>query len=148
MIRSLALAALILTVWTAGVHAQPQADPLGDCLTDSTTGRDRKDLATWLFLAMAAHPEIKEFAASRAAEASNQSAKVMGALVTRLLTDSCAEQAMAVAKAGQASAFVQAFRRLGELAMQELMADESVNSAVAQFQKYVDQERLKKIGQQ
>ena len=31
------------------------------CLSDNTSGKDRKLLAKWIFLAMAAHPEFKGF---------------------------------------------------------------------------------------
>lgn len=147
MIRSFVLAVAIILASAGSAHAQSQADPLGVCLADNTTGRDRKDLARWLFLAMAAHPDIKEFAVPTATTAMDDSAKFMGGLVTRLLTESCAEQAKTAIKSGGTNAFVIAFRKLGEVAMQEIMADPAVNAAIGQFEKYLDQERLKKLGQ-
>ena len=148
MHRLLILAAALLLARPGMATAQTQPDPLGACLADSTTGRDRKDLATWMFLAMAAHPDIRAMAPADLELATAQSAKTMGALVTRLLADSCPEEAKAATKVGKSSAFVEAFRRLGEVAMRELIADKSVSSSIGQFERFLDQERIKKaIGQ-
>ena len=67
---------------------------------------------------MAAHPEIKQYTSTNWSAAVDESARRMGALVTRLLAESCAEEMKAATKAG-ASIDV-AFRKLGELAVQEL----------------------------
>ena len=134
---------LVSLGWPAAARAQSQSDALGTCLADNTTGRDRKDLAKWLFLAMAAHPEITAYAAPDTAAASTESAKTIGGLVTRLLTESCANEAKAAIKSG-GSAFEAAFRKLGEVAMQELMTDKSVTTAIGRFEQYLDQDRIKK----
>ena len=135
---------MLLIVSSGPAVAQDQRDPLGACLADNTTGRDRNDLATWIFLAMAAHPDIRRMAPADLDAVATESAKTMGALVTRLLAESCVEEAKTAAKEGRSSAFVEAFRRLGEVAMAELMADGAVNASIGQFERFLDQERLRK----
>ena len=110
------------------------------CFADSTTGKDRKDLAKWIFLAMAAHPEMKQHASDNAVTAADQSSRTMAALVTRLLTDSCVNETRAVIKIG--GSIQVAFEGLGQLAIQELMADRSVKESIGLFERYVDQKRL------
>ena len=121
-------------------------DALRTCVADNTTGKDRKDLAKWVFFAMAAHPEIRPYADAKVADAADESARAMAALVTRLLTDSCVNEVKAVMSTGQGAQAVQlAFRTLGELAMQELMADKSVQDTMGSFGRYVDQAHLNQI---
>src|SRR5579863_8064334 len=69
-------------------QAQESVDALRTCVTDNTSGKDRKDLAKWVFFAMAAHPEIKPYAQANVSAAADESSQKMAALVTRLLTDS------------------------------------------------------------
>jgi hypothetical protein len=69
----------------------------------------------------------------------------MAELVTRLLTESCANEARVVIKSGSAEAFRVAFAGLGELAMQELMTDPAVNSSMSLFQRYLDQQKLQEL---
>ena len=62
---------LCLTAWallsaTDTAQSTPAGDALGRCLADNTTGRGRKDLARWVFVSMAAHPEIRPLAALQA----------------------------------------------------------------------------------
>jgi hypothetical protein len=139
---SVLVVAVMLAV-PLSAQAQEPIAALKTCMADHTTGKDRKDLAKWIFLAMAAHPEIKEHAGPNVTAALDESARSTAALVTRLLTESCADQARAVVQTGQAAqAFQVAFSGLGELAMKELMADKAVLESMTSFQKYLDQKRL------
>jgi hypothetical protein len=137
------LTVIVLLAVSVAAYAQPQPNALGSCLADNTSGRDRKDLAGWIFLAMAAHPEIKQYASANRSAVADESARTMAALVTRLLTESCASETKAVIKAG--GSFDPAFRNLGELAMQELMAETSVKESMGHFVRYLDQERFEKL---
>ena len=136
------VAILAISVAAAG---RPQSDALGTCLADNTSGRDRKDLASWIFLAMAAHPEIKPYLSGNASTAADESAHKMAALVTRLLTDSCVKEVKTLTKGGGSRAIQHAFERLGALAMQELMADKSVSESLGLFERYLDQKRLEEV---
>ena len=143
MFRSFIVAAAVLVVATP-VMAQtdPAANALKTCVADNTSGKDRKDLAKWIFLAMAAHPEMRPLAGADVATAADESSRAMAALVTRLLTVSCANETRAVMKTDAARSFVLAFEGLGVLAMQELMNDKSVKDAMGVFERYLDQKRF------
>ena len=127
-------------------QAQDPADVLKQCLADNTSGKDRKDLAKWVFFAMAAHPEIKQYADAKATAATDESSKTMAAITSRLLTDSCANQVRAVMKTGQGpQALHVAFEALGQLAMKELMADKTVQDTMGAFVRYLDQTRINEV---
>jgi hypothetical protein len=137
------IVAVMLSIATLA-QAQEPVNALKACVTDNTSGRDRKDLAKWVFFAMAAHPEMKQYADAKAAAAVDESSQKLAALVTRLLTESCVNEVRAVMKTGQGSQALRvAFESLGQLAMQELMADKTVQETMGLFQRYVDQTRLK-----
>ena len=135
---TLAAAALALPLVAA---AGPATDALGRCLTDQTSGKDRKELARWVFVAMSAHPEIKELS-NVSPEARARADQSMGALVTQLLSDRCAKQTkQAVASEGPAS-LQGAFEVLGKVAMQELMTNQQVQASFSAFEKSVDKKKL------
>jgi hypothetical protein len=125
-----------------------QAGPLGDvlvaCFSESTTGRDRTDLARWFFLAMGQHPAIKELS-NFTPEALDNTNRRVGALYTRLITESCPSQtSMAVQKEGSA-ALVAAYGALGKLAMQELMTNPQVTGVFSGTEKYVDSAKIRSV---
>lgn len=122
---------------SAPVLASDTAAALGSCLGDHTTGKDRKDLAQWVFAAMAAHPEIKPL--SNVTEANREEMdRSMAALATRLLTENCRTEAKAAISTGGSAAIEAAFEVLGQLAMQEIMSDASVNASITRYGKYLD----------
>ena len=49
-------------------------------------------------MAIAAHPEIQQYASANRSAAADESSRRMAALVTRLLTESCANETKAVVK--------------------------------------------------
>lgn len=121
--------------------AETAGEALGACLADNTSGKDRKDLARWIFTGMAAHPEIRDLS-SISDRALTDARQTMGVLVTRLLSDSCAVQARkAIAQDGNAGV-VTAFKVLGELAMQELMSNKDVAASIGAYAKYLDQKKI------
>ena len=121
--------------------AGPDAVVLTSCLSDSTSGKDRKDLAKWVFAAMSTHPEIREFA-NVADKVRDQTSNTMGVLVTRLLSEDCARQTQAAIKNEGATAMQTAFRALGGLAMQELMSNPDVSASFSTFEKYMDRKKI------
>ncbi len=124
--------------------AQNSTQALSQCLAETTNGKDRKDLARWVFFAMASHPEIKQYASPAAAAAEDQTHKTMAELFTRLLAESCLRQTQAAFKEGGAKAIEIAFQTLGQLAMQELMANPAVSESMGKFEKQIDQSKLSK----
>jgi len=130
----------------AGSGAQEPVDALEMCLADNTSGKDRKDLAKWVFFAMAAHPAMSQYVEPSVAPAVDENSQTIAALFTRLLADSCVNEVRAVMKTGQGSQELKlAFETLGKLAMQELTADKTVQDAMGSFARYVDQARLKDV---
>jgi hypothetical protein len=131
-----ATAALALCI-AYPVSAGPASAPLISCFADNTSGRERKELARWLFSSMSARPELRDIA-SATAPLREQSSQSVGRLFTRLLSESCPAQYRAAAKAEGSTAVGEAFESLGKLAMQELMTSADVRAAIGGFEKFVD----------
>jgi hypothetical protein len=142
MIRATLIAVAVLA--GAPVHGQSQSD-LARCLADNTSGKDRKELAKWVFLAMAAHPEIKPHASSDIDQVSERSQRFMAATLTRLVVEACPAQTKEAVKQGGAAAMETAFQALGQLAMQELMTNEKVRASMGGFEKYLDKNKLAQV---
>lgn len=138
-----ALAAIVFgsALATSSAIAGPTTDALTACLADNTTGRDRKDMARWVFVGMSSHPEIQTLS-NVTKENREELDRMMATLITRLLTDSCRAQAkLAMEKDGNA-AFQSAFGAIGKLAMQELMSNPEVSTSFSRFAKYMDQNKI------
>lgn len=138
------LSALLLSLAAAlplSAQAGPKAEALAACLGDSTNGKDRKDLARWIFVAMASHPENKDL--SNVTQAARDGADEAAArLFMVLLTERCQVQAReAIQTEGQAG-MVTAFQTLGALAMQELMTNPEVATAVSGFERRIDRAKM------
>ncbi len=145
MTRPLAAAALALGLCLTALpaHANPQVLAAQTCLADSTSGKDRKVLGRWIFSALAAHPEITALSKVGTAER-DQISREFAALFTRLVSQDCATQFRELAASQGTNAMGQAFEHLGKVAMQELMGDPAVNSAISVFEKYVDEAALER----
>lgn len=145
MIKPAALAlALALAALAPAAGAQPAVDTFSRCLADHTTGKDRKDLARWIFVAMGAHPEMRAIA-ELAPTAPQESSKTAGELFTRLIVESCPEQARAAVQLAGGAAIQAGFNMLGQLAMQELMSDRDVAARMGLLEQYVDSTRLQSV---
>lgn len=118
--------------------AEDSTESLSRCLADNTSGKDRKDLVRWSFFAMAAHPEIKQFASPELAQAREEVNSAMANVLTRLLTDTCLAQARAAFKQGGFKAVEDSFQTVSKLAMQELMVDKNVVASASEYTKFVD----------
>ncbi len=122
-------------------HAGPKAEALANCLGDSTTGKDRKDLARWIFISMSSHPEIKDL--SNVTQAARDGADDNAAkLFTALLTERCKLQAREAMQAEGQAGMVAAFQTLGALAMKELMSNPEVAGAVSGFERRIDHAKV------
>ena len=139
MKRTILLLSLCLVA--AATNAQPAVEAFSKCLADSTTGKDRKDLARWLFVAMGAHPDMRAIA-NMSPTAPQDSSKTAGQLFTKLLTESCPAQAKAAVGVAGSSAMQTSFTVLGQLAMQELMTDKDVAAGMGLLEKYIDAQKV------
>jgi hypothetical protein len=144
-ITALILSLSFLAVPHAALAASP-SEALGTCLVDNTTGKDRKELARWIFMAVTAHPDIRELSAATE-EQIIQSNKNMATLVTRLLTENGTTEVRAARNEGGGANtnMFQAFKSLGEVAMQELMGNRNVAKAVGDYVQYLDKKKLEGV---
>src|SRR5262245_37973252 len=79
--------AIAVATFSADALAGPAADALSKCLAESTTGKDRKDMARWIFVGMSSHPDIKDM--SNVTEKDRTALdKSLAAMLTRLMTES------------------------------------------------------------
>jgi hypothetical protein len=140
-LASVGIACLAMMISTPAVMAGPAADALGECLADSTTGKDRKALAKWIFSAISAHPEMQDISKQNPANR-DQMDRTIGEMVTKLLTESCRTQTLAAVDQEGGAALQSGFSVLGELAMAELLSNEEVKTSFSGFEKYVDKQKL------
>lgn len=138
------LALTFALVVTTPALAGPYADAIGQCFANSTTGKDRIELARWVFSSMALHPDVVSSSGitPQKREAINQST---GMLFNRLLAEDCTNEVKAAFKFEGQGALKSAFESLGKLAMQELMSNSAVSAGFSGFEKYVDMPKLKKV---
>ena len=136
-------AALILgsALLASNAIAGPATDALAACLADSTTGKDRKDMARWVFTVMASHPDMKTLSVVKPSDREEMDKK-LAALFTKLMTETCPVQARAAMEKEGAAAFQGAFSVFGQLAMQELMSNPAVNASITEFTKYLDKAKI------
>ncbi len=125
----------------AAIAAQPATEALSTCLADHTSGKDRKNLARWIFLAISVHPEIRSFASATGTDHVDAD-KTVATLVTRLLVEDCTAQTRTALKEDGQIAMFNAFRSLGEAAMQELMTNKDVAASVNAYTRYLDSKKL------
>lgn len=138
------LTVLLLALGTSTPSlAGPYADAIGQCFANSTTGKDRIELARWVFASMALHPDVVSSSSitSQKREAIN---RTTGALFNRLLAENCAKEVKEAVKFEGQGALKTAFESLGKLAMQELMSNPAVGAGFSGFEKYVDMKKVKK----
>ena len=134
-------AALATSLFATASTAGPTADALASCIADNTTGKDRKDLAQWVVVAMAAHPDIRHL--SKISEQGREELdKTLAKLATKLITESCAKEAKAAINAEGGASFEYAFSTLGRLAMQELTSNPAVNASFSSYTKYLDKAKF------
>jgi hypothetical protein len=106
------------------------------------TSEDSVVAARWLFIAMSRPPSLPRGA--RVSDNDGLGAnRQMGALVNRILFESCQQETRAALQAqGQEAALGAAFNTLGERAMTDLMTNPDVMASVVQLGAYVDQEQF------
>jgi hypothetical protein len=104
-------------------------------------GKERKDLARWLFTAMASHPQIKTM--SKVTESDvDQVTRSAAPTFTRLMSDTCSKETKAAMAEGGPAALQVGFGVLGQMAMQELMSNPQVAASMSGLDKYIDRARI------
>lgn len=137
--KTIAIVILLLAITTVSSHAQMSTNVLGECMAKETTGAEREHFAKWIFSIMANHPVAEQY--SRINE--NERERIdreTATLVTRLIVTDCAEEARTAYGTGGERALMNAFRTMGEIAVQELFRDENVNRRSESWLKYLDED--------
>jgi hypothetical protein len=139
------LATLLLSAFVCApeVSAQSTVEAASTCLTDNTSGKDRKAFVKWVFIAMSKHPEIASLSAV-SLEVEDESNKTVGALITRLMVDDCGKELSAMIEDQGAGSISKAFEVFGRVAMTELMTDPEVNASMSRINKYTDDAKIQK----
>lgn len=138
------LLAMLLTMSgpaSAGVYS----DSLGKCLVDSTSAKDRAELARWIFAIMAVNPQVKSLSNITSTERAEIN-RGAAAQIQRLLTDDCRKEAIEATRYEGDNAMESGFKTLGEVAMRGLMSDPAVKSEGEAFGAFLDTEKLSELG--
>lgn len=114
-----------------------------DCMVDTLNGRDRKNLARWIFLSITAHPVIKPYSSASIKDI-QESDQYIGRLITRLLTVDCPNE-LNKANKSDPQAVEKAFQIVGQVAMQEIMTNQETMKALTNYLQYADQEKINEI---
>lgn len=122
--------------------AQSPTEALTTCVTDNTSGKDRKDLARWTFFSIAAHPELQRYTSDALAANRDGASQQFAEILMRLLTKTCVAEAKQSFAQGGSTAIGTAFDALGRLAMMELMANPDVLQSTSKFEQYLDRVKL------
>lgn len=140
---ALALSTALLFFAAAPATASANIEATKSCFADSTSGKDRKMLGKWVFLAMVAHPEMSGLSAATPAQI-EQSNKDLAALFMRLVTRDCKDQMRTMLAQDGSQSIKVAFEYLGQIAMQELMSHPAVNARISEFEKHIDPAALQR----
>jgi hypothetical protein len=137
----LATAALGLCLLAPAAHAGEAGDALSKCLAESATVDDRRALVRWIFSAIAAHPDLKEFATIETARR-EQMETASAAVFERLIAQDCTAQTRTALMQEGTEGFQAAFKTLGELAMGGVVEDAQVQAGMARLGERIDTQRL------
>ena len=143
-VGNLAGAALL----TAGLLASgpsgagPYSDDLAKCMVRSSTPADRAEFVKFLFSAMAQHPDVASMAhISR--QQMESTLKGTGALIQRLLLQSCRSEAQqAIHYEGMQSVFF-GFQFYGQAMAAELLGNPIVAAKLKDLNNYLDADKFK-----
>jgi hypothetical protein len=144
--RLLLVLAVMLFVGVAPSPAGPYTDELSKCLVASTTAADRVDLVKWMFAAASSHPAVRPMSTVTPAQLDAANRK-MGALVMRLLTETCVQQTRDALKYEGAATLQTSFQVLGQVAGRELFTSPEVKEALSGLDQYVDGEKVQALAQ-
>lgn len=142
---SIKVAVMVIALFSVAfsVSANTPTVQLGTCLVDSLNGKERKNLAKWIYFAIGSHPEIEQFM-NVTGETVKESDQYVGKLITRILTVDCPTELSAAHKSDPL-AIQKAFELVGQVAMQELMTNEQTMKALTNYSVYADQEKISAV---
>jgi hypothetical protein len=126
------------------VAAGPFADDMAKCMVNSTSPQDRTLFVRWIFTVIALHPALSSMSTVTAKQREDIT-KDAGALLQRLLLDSCKSQTQLALRNEGTQTIQYAFQVLGQVATQGLFTDSHVTEGAKELAKYVDEDKLKAL---
>lgn len=144
LVRRLLLALPIAFAVSTASHAGLYADDMSRCLVSQTSSKDKTDLIRWIFAVTALHPDVSTLVKVTDGQRSDINRQI-GKLLERLLTQSCRKQTQEALKYEGSVAFQLSFQVLGQVAMQEMMSNQSVRNGFAEIGKHVDEKKMKEL---
>ena len=130
-----------------GTAARAATDPeraLSDCLLASVSAEDKRTLVMWIFAVMAQHPDVRPLTAIDGA-AEERIGRGASAVFQRLITEQCAPQVREVVRRSGTDAIGSSFEKLGESAMESLIAHPDVANAIPEMLKYVEPAAFERV---
>ncbi|NEX92292.1 hypothetical protein [Caulobacter sp. 17J65-9] len=140
-----AAVALTIAMGAAGAaQAGPASDAFGECLVQSSTGKDRIIFAQWMFAGLSVHPSVagmSNVTAQQRTEISQQTAAVMD----RLVLKDCRAEAIAAIKQDGTETMSTSFSAFGRAAMTELMSNPAVDKQMSAIGDHIDADRWEEL---
>ena len=143
--KSLRLAAFAaLLAFVSSTHAGIYTDDLSRCLVDKTTTEVKTAFVQWIFVAMSQHPSVASMTRITASDVDHHN-QVAGAMVMKLLTETCVDHFKKAMKYESPTALQTSFAVLGQAAAGELFAHPDVVKVMSGLDKYLDGNKLKAL---
>ena len=138
------LMAALCCVGSIEAVASPYGDDMAKCLVKFASATDRNIFLKWLFAAMALNPEVEAMVLV-SAEQRDEINKDAGALVTRLLTESCRSETQQAIRYEGPATVQYAFQVFGQAAAGDLLANPRVAEGMKGLAKYLDEGKFKSL---
>jgi hypothetical protein len=132
-VTTLAIASFL----SVSAQAGPSSDELGTCFVQSTSGKDRVTLVRWIFNTISMNPRVKDITSSTL-KSREESSKEMALLYERLVFTDCQQETLSAIRDDGYESLALGFKRLGEMAVNELMLDPAVQNETGALEKYLD----------
>jgi hypothetical protein len=140
IVQGIAVVFLGWCVFASVAWADPAMENMNLCVASATSGKDRVELAKWIFSLIAQHPQLKNMTTVTSEQVVVMN-KNMARVVTRLVTKDCLAELKDAMKTNP-DAMEQSFRSFGILAMQEIMSNPSVSAVSGDYAKYLDKKEF------
>ena len=121
--------------------AGPTVDQLSQCLVKSTTAADKSAVLQWTFVALSAHPDLKQYSNVNA-EQKTQLDKNLAQVLQRILVEQCSAQTKAVIQAEGMQAVGDSFQELGSITGEEILKTPEVKDQLKGVVRYIDLNKL------
>jgi hypothetical protein len=145
--RILAAGCLLAALLPGEAVAGSYAEALGRCAIQATSPPDRAVLIRWMFVAAATNPALSDLV-TISAEAREQNARAVGALINRILLRACRQETVVAIRHEGRTGIQGAFQALGQLAGMEMMLAPQAQAALQGVDPYIDNSGLEAIGRE